>query len=482
MSGAIDGILQALLALLPCAVVLIGVLGLGWSGLAAAGASLVTTLALVGTGAFRVPTVELFGQAGIDAGLMTLLVSATLVPGILFVEATARLGAPQAIARVVTALRLPVPQAGILIALGLGVMVEGLTGMGVSLLLTTPLLAALLPRSQAIALALVGMSLMPWGALAIAGTVGATLADIDVHQFGKAIWRVSGPVAALLPLIATWIASGRRAADLAIAMVAGGVLWAVTGLMSWTFGMALAGVGGGLAVLMLMAWRADRTADLPVAIRASALLSYALLIGTVSVQALAVAVVARQGWQIALSTGRVSFALLGSPGVALVLATLLSAWRVCDGQLMRAVVRRSWRAVASVALFMLTARLLVASGAIDALTAVIQKQGTYGAMAAAIGLGAVGGFVTGSGVTGNALFLPSAAAAGVTFGNKDLFSALASSASGHAAMASLPVAALLLAVLPERTRADDRTVLRWGLMLVAVYLAVLMGVGVVMGR
>jgi lactate permease len=468
----------ASLALLPCAVVLVAVLWLRWSGLAAATASLVTTLALVGIGTFRQPTFDMFAHAGLDAALMTLLVAATLVPGILFVEATARRGAPQAITRVIEALRLPVPQAAILIALGLGVMVEGLTGMGVSLLLTTPLLAVLLPRSQAIALALVGMSLMPWGALAIAGTVGATLADIDVHEFGKSVWQVSGPVAALLPLIATWIAGGRCGTDLVIAMLTGSVLWAVTGLISWTFGMALSGVGGGLAVLCLMAWQADRTTDLPAAIRAPALRSYALLIGAVAVQASTVAVVARQGWRIALSTGRVSFAVLGSPGVALVLATILSAWRVCDGTLMRAVARRSWRAVASVALFMLTARLLVASGAIDVLTAVIQKQGALGAMAAAIGLGAIGGFVTGSGVTGNALFLPSAAAAGVTFGQKDLFSALASSASGHAAMASLPVAALLLAVLPERTQVDDRTVLRWGLGLVTAHLAVLMGAAV----
>ena len=199
--------MQAALALLPCAVVIASVLGLGWSGLAAAAASLAATLALIGSGAFAQPTAAMLGNATLDALLLTTLVSATLAPGVVFIEATRRLKSPEAIARVVAALKLPVPLAAVLIALGLGVLVESLTGMGVSLLLTMPLLAALLPRSAAIALALVGMSLMPWGALALAGTVGATLAQIEPHPFGLAIWRASGPVAAVLPVLAVWLAA-----------------------------------------------------------------------------------------------------------------------------------------------------------------------------------------------------------------------------------------------------------------------------------
>ncbi len=467
----------AWLALLPCAVVIATVLGLGWSGLAAAAAALTVTVGLVLSHAFAAPTASMFSHAALDAALLTGLVAATLVPGVLFIEATRRLRAPEAVARAVSALQLPEPQSAVLIALGLGVLVESLTGMGVSLLLTMPLLAARLPRSQAIAVALVGMSLMPWGALAIAGTVGATLADIDPQPFGMAIWRASGPVAAALPLVATWLAGGRRRDDVFVAIACGAVLWAATGLATVTLGMALAGVAGGLAVLLLLAGRAERSADWRAAVLAPELRPYAVLIAAVVVQTVVVALLARQGLRLAMSTGRVSFAVLASPGVALVVATLVSAWTVLDRTLLRDVFRRSWRAVASVALFMLTARLLVSSGGIDALTAALKGLGVVGAMLGSIGLGAVGGFVTGSGVTGNALFLPSAAAAGAAFNAKDVFAALASAAAGHTAMASLPVAALLLAVLPGRTAADDRTVLRWGLTLAAVYLVVLAAVG-----
>ncbi len=470
---------MAVLALLPCAVVIATVLGFGWGGLAAAAASLVVTAALVLMQAFAVPTPQMFSHATLDAALLTGLVAATLVPGVLFIEATRRLKAPEAVARAVSALRLPEPQAAVLIALGLGVLVESLTGMGVSLLLTMPLLAARLPRARAIAVALAGMSLMPWGALAIAGTVGATLANIDAQPFGVAIWRASGPVAALLPLVATWLAGGRSRADVIAALACGAALWAATGLATVTLGMALAGVAGGLAVLVLLAVQAERTTDWRNAVFAPGLRPYAVLIAAVTVQTLIVALLVRQDVRAAISTGRVSFAVLASPGVALVIATVLSARSTLDGQLLRDVGRRSWRAVLSVALFMLTARLLVSSGAIDALTAALKGLGVAGAMLGSIGLGAVGGFVTGSGVTGNALFLPSAAAAGAAFDMKGVFAALASAAAGHTAMASLPVAALLLAALPDRTAADDRTVLWWGLTLAAGYLAVLAVVGLV---
>ena len=471
--------MQALLALLPCFVVIAVVLAAGWSGLAAAGASLVTAVVLVVAGAFLPPHAGMAAEALQDAGLLTVLVAATLVPGVFFIEATRRMQAPVAISHVVEMLRLPVPQATVLIAVGLGVLVESLTGMGVSLLLTVPMLVLLLPRTAAIGAALVGMSLMPWGALALAGTVGATLASIEPREFGLAIWGFSGVVAAGLPLLATWIAGGRSRADILTAVACGFVLWAATGLASALIGMPLAGVAGGLAVMALLAFRAERSPALSAALRAPALRPYAVLIAAVTLQTLLVQFLARRGLAPSLTTGRVSFAVLTSPGVALTVATLLAAGGTVDRSLMQVVAKRSWRAVASVGLFMLTARLLVSSGAIDALTAAVKGYGPFGALAAVTGLGAIGGFVTGSGVTGNALFLPTAAAAGVSFGAKSIFAAIASAAAGHAAMASLPVAALLLTALPDRTVADDSTTLRWGLLLTAIYLAILLLIGVV---
>jgi lactate permease len=241
--------------------------------------------------------------------------------------------------------------------------------------------------------------------------------------------------------------------------------------------MALAGVAGGLALLLALGASAARTPALTRSLSDPALRPYAVLIAVVTLQTLLQPLLKRHGLDATVTTGRVSFAVLTSPGISLVVSSLLVAASRIDTDLARTVAKRSWRPVLSIAMFMLTARLLVSSGAIDALTAQMKGYGPVGGLAAALGLGALGGFVTGSGVTGNALFLPSAAAAGEALAAKELFAAICSSAAGHAAMASLPVGALLLTAIPNRTAADDRTTLRWGLFLAAVYMVVLLASG-----
>jgi lactate permease len=199
---------------------------------------------------------------------------------------------------------------------------------------------------------------------------------------------------------------------------------------------------------------------------------YLVLIAAVGAQKLALAPLERLSLSPALATDRVSFTALTSPGVALLAATLFTAARELTPALLAKVALGAWRPVGAIALFMLAARLMVECGAIAALAASVGALGRDGATVAVALLGAVGGFVTGSGVTGNALFMPSAAAAGASLGTLPVLAALQNAASGHVAMASLPVAAILLAALPARTPGDDALVMRLGLALAAWHVAV----------
>ena len=128
---------------------------------------------------------------------------------------------------------------------------------------------------------------------------------------------------------------------------------------------------------------------------------------------------------------------------------------------------------------MIAARLAIECGAMSALVQTLAGLGLWPAMLAVIALGAVGGFATGSGMTGNALFMPSAAATGASLGHLPMFAALQNGASGHIAIAALPVAAILLSALPGRRPEDEQLVLRLGLLLGAVHLAVLCATGAV---
>lgn len=470
------------LALLPSLVVLVAVLGLKSSGLTAAGAATVTAALLWLSGAFGTVEPAALSRALGDAGVLTVLVAAMVVPGILFVEATRGRKSPEAVGALVAAIGARGPRGAILIATGIGVATESLTGMGVSLLITMPLLLRSFEARAAIAIGLIGMSLMPWGALAISAHVGAKLAGVPVETLALWIAAVSGPVAFLLPLLILRFAGARSASDWAAALAAGAVLAGSIALASRLVGVEVAGVAGGIAVIGLMVAMARGGTGLGEALASRGLVPYYVLLAAVVAQKIAVAPLAALGIAPALDTGRVQFAALTSPGVALLAATLLTAARQLGPALIADVVVRAWRPIASIALFMLTARLLVECGAIRALAQSLGGLGRDGALVAVGLLGAVGGFVTGSGVTGNALFMPSAAAAGAAFapGGADprvsvpalVFAALQNGASGHVGMASLPVAAIMLATLPRRAPEDEALVMRLGLALAAWHLAV----------
>lgn len=469
--------MQAALALLPSAVVLLAVLVLRWSGLAAAIAASVASLALWFTGVFAEATPVQLAHAAADATVLTVLVAAMTVPGILFVEATRRCHAPEAIGALVASIGLPKPQAVILIAIGFGVMLESLTGMGVSLLITIPLLLRISTRREAMAAGLLGMSLMPWGALAISAHLGAKLAALPIDVLARSVALVSGPVAFCLPILCLLVLRAFSVANLSVALFAGATLYGAISAATWAIGVEVAGVLGGLAVIMLMVALARSRNGFVKALIEPGLRPYLWLLAAVFAQKLIAFCAARMGFSPTLSTGRVDFAILTSPGVALLAATLISSAGAFDRPLLATVAMRAWRPIASIALFMLAARLLIECGAIAALASLLKGLGGVGTVVAVVWLGAVSGFVTGSGVTGNALFMPSAAAVGESLAQVPLYAALQNGAAGHVAMASLPVAAILLASLPSREPGDDRLAMRLGLNLGLWHVAVLTIVG-----
>ncbi len=475
----------ALSALLPCLVVIIAILWFRQSAVVAATAAAFASGLLWAAGVFLPPTVTQVMNALTDTAILQLLVAAIVLPGIMFVETSNRTGAPKAIGDVMKHLNLKPPRAAIVIAIGFGVLVESLTGYGVSLLVTVPLLAARFERRHAIALALLGMSLMPWGALSVSAHLGAELAEIALDRMALMIWLVSGPVVFILPLLCLRFVPDPCFGDFIFAFLAGLLLWAGIGLGSRWIGIEIAGVAGAFTVIAMAVLAANGGDGLIRVFATRALAPYYLLIASVLLQKLLILHLAEAGVAPVLSSGRVTFSLLSSPGVALLMAILpsimllpqASASPIRISALLVHVWQRGWRPMGGIFLFVLAARLLVEMGAIKALAGLLSTTGPYPALAAVTLLGATSGFVTGSGLTGNALFMPSAATTGASFDAPALFAALQHGAAGHMAMAALPVAAILLAALPGRTFADDRTVLVIGLRLNLIFMCLLIGMG-----
>ena len=474
------------LALLPCAVAAFAVLVLQRSVLTAAALALATALCLWALAIFSPVLPDQLGRAVSDAIILELLVGFVVFPGILFVEETNRAGGRNALVHAIQSLSLAPPRAVILVATGIGVMMESLTGYGVSMFVTVPLLLQIVTRGRAIFLTLIGMSLMSWGALSISALLGAELADLPPPVLADAILYSSGPIAAVLPLFCLPFVRGATWRDVVYAIFAGAVLVMGIALASRWIGVEVAGVGGGLAVIVFCVMFASLKEGFADALSTPSILPYGLLIIGVVLQKFIVPQLAVIGVAPSIETDRVSFQVLSSPGIVLILVTIISiALRPSKSRveesfsLLRHVAKRSWPALASILLFLMAARLLVEIGSIQALAGLLSQLGLYPAIGLVAILGGIGSYVTGSGVASNALFMASAAATGESFDALALFASLQHSAAAHVGIASLPIIAILLAALPDREATDERSAMRTGISLALVWLLIVIASGAV---
>jgi lactate permease len=476
--------MTASLALLPCAAVVFAVMVFRLSGLAAAALSLVCALALWALEVFSDARVEQVQHAVLDSLVLGLLVGVVVFLGLLFVEISGRGGGPAILEGAVGSLGLSRSRAVILIAIGIGVALESLTGYGVSMLVTVPLLLRVVGRSETIRLALVGMSLMSWGALSVSALLGAELAGLPTPVLAEAILKTSGPVAALLPVMCLLGLPGVTSRDVGYALITGIVLVAGIAITSRWIGVEVAGVGGGLAVMIFAIASAGSREGLARNLLSPAMLPYALLILAVVLQKLAIPYLNAMGLAVTIETDRVSFRVIETPGIALLVVSLISVMIVSRSSsgmavatLLPRVSARAWRPLVAIFLFLLTARILVETGGIGALAEMLSRLGATMAALVVTVLGAAGSFATGSGVTSNALFMSSAAEVGESLDAKVLFAALQHSGSAHMAMASLPVISLLIAALPDRGAGDERAAMRAGLGLAAIWMVVVIASG-----
>lgn len=479
-------LLAAYLTLLPCVVAAFAVMALRLSVLTAAISALGTALALWALSIFSEAEPGQLSRALVDAVVLEMLVGFVVFPGILFVEATTRNGGLNALIRSIESLSLAPPRAVIMIAVGIGVMMESLTGYGVSMFVTIPLLLKVVDRERAIFLALIGMSLMSWGALSVSALLGAQLAGLPSSDLAAAILTTSGPVAATLPVLCLLFVQRANFKDVIFALFAGGVLVVGIASTSHWVGVEVAGVGGGLAVIILSFAFSSSRRGLTEMLLTREILPYGLLIIGVVLQKLIVSYLSATGFNLAIATGRVSFDVLASPGIALLMAALVAAIvrpasrsALKGPSLLRHTTTKAWRALASIFLFLLVARVLVEIGSISALAGTLSQFGPYAAAALVTALGGVGSYITGSGTASNALFMPSAAATGHSLDFPTLFAALQHSGAAHIGVASLPIIAILLAALPDRQDNDERTAIRMAVGLALLWLVLIMASGAV---
>lgn len=121
-----------------------------------------------------------------DTAVLFASTAFVIVPGLVFVIFIERMGVNLALSQWVRSLGLGRGDQVVFIVLGLAPLLEAMTGFGVSLIATVPLLLSLFERRVALRIALTGMAIMPWGNAGLGichwcfvGSPGRTRAGID---------------------------------------------------------------------------------------------------------------------------------------------------------------------------------------------------------------------------------------------------------------------------------------------------------------
>lgn len=141
-----------------------------------------------------------------DTLILFLNTGSVIAAGLAFAILVERAGAPQAIGAWVRELGWTPPMQVIFIVLGLAPMLEAMTGFGVSLIATVPLLMGLFSRQQGMKMALAGMVVMPWGTLGLATVIGALLTHVPAQELGSHSALISAPVFLCLACVALAVA------------------------------------------------------------------------------------------------------------------------------------------------------------------------------------------------------------------------------------------------------------------------------------
>ncbi len=186
-------------------------------------------------------------------GPLVLEVVLIILGGVLLAEILTASGAQSTIAQWLTTVCRGRGRVVLLISLGVTPFAESVTGFGLGVIVAIPLLIHIgLSRSKAAVVALLGLVLVPWGALAPGTLIAARLGGVDF--VGVGVWGAvfTLPVLLVTTPVVLVIAVGRVQARRSVidAVVAIGVLWSSLIAANILLGPPLAGAAASLVTIL----------------------------------------------------------------------------------------------------------------------------------------------------------------------------------------------------------------------------------------
>ncbi|MBA2693357.1 MAG: L-lactate permease [Rubrobacter sp.] len=407
-------------------------IGLGWSALRAGMAAFAA--AVLGA-VFWLDASGLGGAffAGIGTSWSVLYV---LFGGLLLYNLLSAAGAVDAVSRFLGAVEPEKERLALGVVVGAAPFFESVTGFGVAVVISAPiLLAAGFSSIKSAVLATWGQCAVPWGALGVGTVIGADLSGTTFAELSDSSAFLNVPLfvvyaVASIILAGGWTAVEKHGVEAVLLGLAAGFGTLATSLY---FVPELSGaVGGLLAALTFLALRWRRVKE--VRVPGKALFPYAVLVALITLGSGPERIGATLD---ALDDAIAPF--FTGPGLPLILSAMFAAALFGLGgetiKLSALSTVRQWLPTAgSVLAFVLAGQIVASSGAAAILASAAFAAGGFYPVAASF-LGALGGILTGSNAASNALFMPPQIEAARSLGvSGELVAAVQNVSGSHASM------------------------------------------------
>lgn len=448
-----------------------------------------TMLAL--TNLFTLNSSQLF-TAIFTSLILTISAALVIVPGLYLNAVLQGQGKIKSLSNMIKLFKLDPTKKALLLLIAFLPAIESLTGFGVSLFLSIPLFFSLFPDRKAYQLSIIGMNIMPWGTLALATIVGASLSQEPVDRLSATTALTSLFVFPTFGLIGAYIVDGIEGIkrNLFLALIMGFGLSVMLYIFSFLGLTELAGVLSGLTVgiitLVILnkqqkksATSNNRQIDFSQLFK---LLTPYLMLLLLILASRAIQPVSEFLSSVAiLQTSRIKFAVFSSPGIFVGIVAAIWYWleKVKISHL--AILNKSKTTCLSLFLFAFLAQLMQESGMLNAFSSFVSSISQSKAMYMFItpALGMLSGNITGSNVGGNALMMTLQQSIGASLDNGLLFAAMQNSAAGFAVFTSSAIVVLTITIAKNFERnsvVSEHQLVSFGLKSAFfIYLALVLG-------
>ena len=292
---------------------------------------------------------------------------------------------------------------------------ESVTGFGVGYIVALGALRQLgITGMPALLLGLFSQSLVPWGALGIGTTVGASLSGLSVNELGLRSAILQGPIH-LLYLLIYWRLAASAGWAVPLAQKLDDLAWTLLliGLLALANAVSEVEIAGAAPTALLLAirfWRDER----PSRARALGVLREQLPYVVLTVALCATRLIAplrdalKSLWLIRPFESAPAFSPFYAAGFWLLLVSAWMLWRarVVPGPVIGQTLRGAWRACGVTLAFLVMAQLYVGAGLARQLADALSAVAGTAAVAGVPLFAAVAGFLTGSGAASNAMLMP----------------------------------------------------------------------------